>query len=62
MVIIDKLLTPEEVAEILQVTPKTIRQYITKGMLTAAKLGNVWRIDESDLKIFIEQQKSNRKA
>ena len=60
MINIDKLLTPDEVGEILQITPKTVRQYINQGLLIASKFGNVWRISEPDLQIFIEQQKNNK--
>jgi excisionase family DNA binding protein len=31
----EKLLTPEQAAEVLQITPKTVRQYITSGSLPA---------------------------
>jgi excisionase family DNA binding protein len=57
----EKLLTPEQAAEVLQITPKTVRQYITSGSLPAAKMGRVWRIDQKDLRDFIEKQKQRDK-
>ena len=45
---IDKLLTIEEVADILRVSTRTIVRYIESGKLKASKIG-VWRIKESDV-------------
>lgn len=53
-----EFLTVEQVAEMIGVTEKTLRSYIHKGDLKAYKFGAVWRIAESDLKVFIES-KSN---
>ena len=56
---IDKLLTIEEVADILRVSTKTIVRYIESGKLKASKIG-VWRIKESDVHLFLEET-SNKK-
>jgi excisionase family DNA binding protein len=50
----DKLLTIEEVAEILRVSTRTIVRYIEAGKLKASKIG-VWRIKQSDLDAFLEK-------
>lgn len=50
----DKLLTIEEVAEILRVSTRSVTRYIESGKLKASKIG-VWRIKESDLKEFLEK-------
>jgi len=50
----DKLLTIEEVAEILRVSTRTIVRYIESGKLKASKIG-VWRIKQSDLDAFLEK-------
>lgn len=50
----DKLLTPEEVAERLVMSPKTIRDWLRKGKLKGVKTGKLWRIRERDLEAFIE--------
>jgi len=59
----DKLLTIEEVAEILRVSSRSVNRYIESGRLKASKLG-VWRIKRSDLDRFLEEtsnQKRKRK-
>ncbi len=52
----DKLLTTEQVAELLQVHPFTVLKYIKTGKLKAIKLGRVWRIRESDVERFLEER------
>ena len=56
---IEKLLTIEEVADILRVSTRTIVRYIESGKLKASKIG-VWRIKESDVHLFLEET-SNKK-
>ena len=56
----DKLLTIEEVAEILRVSSRSVNRYIESGRLKASKLG-VWRIKQSDLDKFLEET-SNQKS
>ena len=51
------LLTPEQVAGILQVHILTIYGYIREGKLDAIRLGRSYRITPQDLEQFIE---SNR--
>ena len=53
----NKLLTPEQVAEILQVHVLTVYSYIRRGKLGAIRLGRTYRIVPKDLELFIE---SNR--
>ena len=53
----NNLLTPEQVAEILQVHVLTIYGYIRWGKLDAVRLGRSYRIIPKDLTRFIE---SNR--
>jgi excisionase family DNA binding protein len=53
----DNLLTPEQVAAILQVHVLTIYSYIRRGKLDAVRLGRSYRIIPKDLTRFIE---SNR--
>lgn len=48
-----KMLTIEEVADVLNMNTETIRRYIVGKKLIAYKIGNVWRIKESDLNDFI---------
>ena len=51
-----KLLTTEQVADLLQVHPFTVLKYIKDKKLKALKLGRVWRIRESDVEIFLEDR------
>lgn len=53
----NNLLTPEQVARILQVHVLTIYSYIRRGKLDAIRLGRSYRIIPKDLTRFIE---SNR--
>jgi excisionase family DNA binding protein len=53
----NNLLTPEQVAGILQVHILTIYGYIRDGKLDAIRLGRSYRITPQDLEQFIE---SNR--
>lgn len=54
----EKILTPEQVAQILQVHPFTVLKFIKQGKLKASKLGRVYRIRESDLEGFLDQTSS----
>ena len=40
-------LTPEQVAERLQLSPITIRRQLKRGVLRGIKKGRVWRVPES---------------
>ena len=51
------LLTPEQVAGILQVHVLTVYSYIRRGKLDAVRLGRTYRVVPQDLELFIE---SNR--
>jgi excisionase family DNA binding protein len=48
------LLTPEQVAEILQVHVLTVYSYIRRGKLDAIRLGRSYRVVPKDLERFIE--------
>ena len=50
----NNLLTPEQVAGILQVHVLTIYSYIRRGKLDAIRLGRSYRITSKDLTHFIE--------
>lgn len=45
----EKFLTVEEAAELLQVNNDTVRRWLRLGELKGRKLGRVWRISPSDL-------------
>ncbi len=55
----DNLLTPEQVAAILQVHVLTVYSYIRRGKLDAVHLGRSYRIVPEDLEHFIEVNRTN---
>jgi len=54
---IEKYLTTEQVANILQVHPLTILKFIKQGKLKGVKIGRVYRIQENDVKQFLDERK-----
>ena len=40
----DQWFTPEQIAEILQVSPRKVRQMCRSGVLEARKIGKDWRL------------------
>ena len=55
----NNLLTPKQVAEILQIHTLTIYNYIRQGKLDAIRLGRSYRITPGDLAHFIEAHRTN---
>jgi excisionase family DNA binding protein len=53
----DELLTTEQAAAILQLTPKTIEDWLRAGKLAGCKMGRVWRLKEADLEAFIRESR-----
>lgn len=53
----EKMLTPAEVAERLNVTSKTVVRWLTANELKGLKLGpRLWRVKESDFKAFVQEK------
>jgi excisionase family DNA binding protein len=50
----DRLLTPPQVAERLQVNERTVTQWLRKGHLRGFKIGKEWRVSAADLGTFLE--------
>ena len=50
-----KLLTVEQVAEFCSVDPKTVRRWIQERELAAFRIGQQFRISESDLRAFLKR-------
>ena len=59
----DRLLTVEEVAQMLSVHDETIRRWIRSGELVAIDLGGPagYRIAQSELDRFIKERQTRRK-
>ncbi|MCK5273632.1 MAG: helix-turn-helix domain-containing protein [Alphaproteobacteria bacterium] len=49
-----RLLTIKDVADILQVSDKTVRRWIDAGDLVAHRIGRQWRVSQGDLDAFIK--------
>ena len=54
------LLTPEQVAALLQIHVLTVYSYIRRGKLDAVRLGRSYRILPEDLALFIESNRIRR--
>lgn len=51
----EKLFTVEQAAELLAVTPNTVREWLRTGQLKGVKLKKMWRVRESDLEAFLKE-------
>jgi putative molybdopterin biosynthesis protein len=54
----DKVYTPDEVAQIFQISKHTVYELIKRGELNAFKIGNKMRIEQTELERFKEYQKA----
>ena len=54
---IGKLLTPEDIASLLSISPRTVYDYAQKGKIPAIKMLGQWRFKESDIVDWIESMK-----
>jgi excisionase family DNA binding protein len=52
------LYTPEQVAEKIQVTRRSVYAWLTTGKLRGLRAGDTWRIAEADLMAFLESRKA----
>ena len=48
-----KLYTLQELEKLLEVTTRTLLQYIKDGKLKAVKIGGKWKVSEANLQNFI---------
>jgi excisionase family DNA binding protein len=53
----ERLLTTEEVAELLRIDPVTVRRLIMRGELTAYRIAGEYRFTPADLENFVESQR-----
>ena len=51
----EKLLTPTDVADRLQVNERTVTLWLRRGHLRGFKIGKEWRVSARDLENFLEQ-------
>ncbi len=50
----EKLLTPTDVANHLQVNERTVTGWLRTGHLRGFKIGKEWRISPDDVQVFLE--------
>lgn len=53
---VKKFMKPEEAAERLSVSAKSIRQWLREGKLKGVRAGKLWRITDEALDIFVNGQ------
>jgi excisionase family DNA binding protein len=53
MVADKEIMTPQEVAAYLRLTPDTVYRYIREGKLVASKLGRQYRIPKRNIELFL---------
>jgi excisionase family DNA binding protein len=51
---VEKYYSVDQIAEMIDMHPKTIQKYIREGRLKAQKIGKAWRVTGHDLSIFVE--------
>ena len=50
-----RILTVEQAADMLQMNPQVVREYLRKGMLPGSKIGRHWRVLQEDLTAFVRK-------
>ena len=55
----NEILTISEVAELLKVSDRTVRNWIEKGTIKAYRFGLVYRIKKEDFDEFVKQSEVN---
>ncbi|MBT9168174.1 MAG: hypothetical protein DDT19_01519 [Syntrophomonadaceae bacterium] len=58
----DSLLTPEQIAETLQLSVLTVKHYLRRGVIQGHKIGKLWRVREEDLQVYIESRKATSQS
>ena len=53
------MLTTAEIAEKLNVTPKTVRTLIENGDIKAIRIGKLYRVTKEEFDFFLEKNKIN---
>lgn len=49
----EEIMTPQQVAEYLQLTPETVYRYIREGKLVASRLGRQYRVPRRNVELFL---------
>jgi len=57
-----EVLTPEQVAELLSVSRKTVYRFIRSGELIAARVGRQYRIPKTNVALFLASRSTGKEA
>ena len=57
MIMVSKVYTPKEVAEILKTSERTVQEMFRSRKLKGIKVGKSWRISDEELQFFIDNPK-----
>jgi excisionase family DNA binding protein len=52
----DKILTASEVAELLQIHPRTVYKLVKEGSIPGRKFGGGWRLSRSEILAMVSPQ------
>jgi excisionase family DNA binding protein len=50
---VKEIMTPEQVADYLQISKETVYRYIREGKLTASRLGRNYRVPRENVDLFL---------
>jgi len=53
MAAVNEIMTPEQVADYLQLSKDTVYRYIREGKLTASRLGRNYRVPRENVDLFL---------
>jgi excisionase family DNA binding protein len=51
----EPMMTVKQVAELLQFKPRTVRNWLANGKMAGVKVGDHWRVSETDLDAFLKR-------
>jgi excisionase family DNA binding protein len=55
----ERLLTLRDAAEVLNLSTRTVREYVKRGEISGRIIGNRWRFRRADLDAFFEKAPRN---
>jgi excisionase family DNA binding protein len=58
----EDVLTSREACELLRISRPTLRNLISKGEISAFKIGNNWRIMRTELERYVKDKSTTRRA
>jgi putative molybdopterin biosynthesis protein len=56
----EKLLTPEEVAKILDISEYTVKEMLREGEIPGKKVRGKWRVKQEDLRDYINSPSAEK--